>query len=106
MHVGVITNIILNILLFFKVKEGKRYLITCLVLFIYLVLIGGSPSIVRAFLFFILIAVNRLYYFHVDNINIFILTLVITLIINPYYIYDVGFQYSFLISFSLIISSV
>ncbi len=105
MHVGLLTSIILHIFSFFKVSENRRYFLTCLCLFFYLLLVGCSPSIVRAFLFFLLLTVNRIYYFHIDPKNIFFLTLAITLCINPYFIYDVGFQYSFLISFALISSS-
>ena len=45
---------------------------------------------------------NKIYYYYIKPLNLFILTLVISLIINPNYIYDVGFQYSYLISLSLI----
>lgn len=104
MHVGVVTSIILKILSLLKIKENKRYFITCLGLAFYLGIIGGSPSIVRAFFFFLFSTINKIYYFYVDNKHVFILTLGITLLINPYYLYDVGFQYSFLISYALIIS--
>ncbi len=105
MHVGIITSLILNILNAFKIREEKRYLIVSIFLFIYLFLVGSSASIMRAFLFFVLISINKIYYFYIDNIYLFILTFSITLLINPFYIYDVGFQYSFLISFTLILSS-
>lgn len=105
MHVSFITSFILLLLKKIKVKEEKRYLIAIIFLFIYLMVIGNSPSIVRAFLFFLLLSINKIYYFYIDVINIFILTLSITLLINPFYIYDLGFLYSFIISLSLILSS-
>ena len=89
MHVGFITSIILFFLKEIKVSENKRYFITSIILFIYLLLIGGSPSIIRAFLFFILLSINKIYYFYIESINIFILTLSITLLINPFFIYDI-----------------
>ena len=40
---------------------------------------------------------------YIKNTNIFILTVFISLLINPFFIYEVSFQYSFLISFSLLL---
>ena len=105
MHVGFITSFILKILEKMKVEEKKRYYITILFLLFYALLIGSSPSIIRAFLFFTLLSINKIYYFYVDSISIFILTLSLALLINPFFIYDIGFVYSFLISFALIIGS-
>ena len=105
MHIGVLTSIVLKILLFLQVKENKRYFIVSLFLICYLFLVGLSPSVIRAVFFFLLLSINRIYYLHITSKNIFLLTLAVTLLINPYFIYDVGFQYSFLISFALIISS-
>ena len=105
MHVGFITSVVMKILQLFKVRENKRYFITITLLFIYLLLIGSSPSIIRAFLFFTLLSINKIYYLNIDILNIFILTFSVVLLYNPFYIFDIGFQYSFLISFSLIICS-
>lgn len=105
MHVSLLTSILLKIFSFFKIGENRRYFFTCLFLLLYLLLVGTSPSILRAFFFFLLLTINKIYYFHIDTKNIFWVTLAITLFIDPYFIYDIGFQYSFLISFTLIISS-
>lgn len=103
MHVGILSSIILKSLKRVRVHEEKRYLITCFLLFIYLLLTGCTSSVTRAFLFFLLFTMNKVYYLQIESIFIFILTLVITLLFNPYFIYDIGFQYSFLISFTLIV---
>ena len=101
MHISLISSILLKILK--KVtNENRSYFITCLILIIYLFLVGITPSILRGVLFFILFSINKIYYFYIKQTNIFILTTSITLLINPFFIFDVAFQYSFLISFSLI----
>lgn len=105
MHVGVLSSIILKLLKKLKIREEKRYIITSLLLFLYTILVGCVPSILRASLFFFYLAVNKIYYLHIETINVFILTLITTIIIDPFYIYDIGFQYSFLISLTLILSS-
>lgn len=104
MHIGLITSLLMKIFLHLKIRETKRYFLTCIILLFYVLLVGGSPSIIRAFIFFVLLSINKIYYFHIETVNILILTLSIVLLLNPFFIYDTGFQYSFLISFTLIIS--
>jgi len=68
-------------------------------------LTGSPPAILRAVIFFFLSSINKYNYFYVTNLNLFILTLCITLLINPYYVYDLGFLYSYIISMALIMCS-
>lgn len=105
MHISLLSSIIIKILRKMKLSEIKSYCITSTVLLFYLLLVGLSPSILRGVLFFILFSLNKLYYFYVSKLNIFILTLSITLLINPFFIFDLGFIYSFIISLSLLINS-
>ena len=102
-QVTVLAEVILKLLLMLKIKEKKRYIITNSFIIIYMLLTGSPPAILRAVIFFFLSSINKYNYFYITNMNLFILTLAITLIINPYYIYDLGFLYSYLISFGLIL---
>ena len=104
-QVTVLAEVILKLLLMLRIKEKKRYIITNSFIIIYMLLTGSPPAILRAVIFFFLSSINKYNYFYVTNMNLFILTLVITLIINPFYIYDLGFLYSYLISFGLILFS-
>lgn len=105
MHITLLSSILLNLLKKLKVKEEKRYLFTSIFLIFYLSLIGLSPSALRGVLFFILFSINKVYYFYIKPQNIFIVVLSLTLLIDPFYIYDIGFQYSFTISLTLILMS-
>ena len=105
MHITLLSGIILKILKKLKVTENKRYFITILFLLLYLLIADKSPSIIRGVLFFILFSINNIYYFYIKPYNLFIIALSISLLINPFYIYDIGFQYSFLISLSLLLTS-
>ena len=102
MHITLLSSIIDKLLKKIKMQEEKRYIIITIVLLIYLFLVGLSPSILRGVLFYILFKLNNIKYFYINPINLFFLTVSISLLINPYYIYDVGYQYSYLISFSLL----
>ena len=103
MHISLLSGIILKVLR--KLNENKRYLITGILLFIYLLLVGFSPSILRGVLFFYIFNINKIYYFYINKINLYIVVLSITLLINPFYIFDIGFLYSFSISLILLIKS-
>ena len=102
MHITLLVSIIEKILLKLKVKENNRFKIIMFILIFYLLLVGLSPSILRGVLFYFLFKLNNIYYFYIKPVNLFLLTVSFSLLVNPYYIYDVGFLYSYLISLSLI----
>ena len=103
MHISLLVLIINKLLK--KINEYKRFKITSIILFIYLLLVGFSPSILRGVLFYFLFGINDIYYFYIKKINLFILIISIALLINPRYVYDVGFLYSYSISLSLLVFS-
>lgn len=103
MHISLLSMIFLKGLKQIGIKEEKRTLLTGLLLLFYLFLTGLSPSVLRAVLFFLFFSINRIYYFYIEKENIFLLVLSLSLLINPYYIYEIGFLYSYSISFSLLL---
>jgi len=62
-----------------------------------------TASIVRSGIFFILITLNKIFNKNINIKDILYLTLIFSLIYNPYLIYSVGYQFSFIISLYLII---
>lgn len=105
MHISLLASIINNLLSRLKYSERLIFNVTTMILLLYLFIVGFSPSILRGVLFYILFSINKIYYFFIKPQNLFLLILSLSLLISPYYIYDIGFQYSYLISFSLISSS-
>ncbi len=103
MHISLLSSLILKLLKKLKLKDNFCYCFVSVILCFYLLLVGFSPSVLRAVLFFILFSINKIYYFYIKPSQIFIMVLTISLIINPNYIYDIGFLYSFSISLSLIL---
>ena len=100
MHISLVTFILLKLL------EGKneviKYLITFIFLMFYLFLTNYTISMVRACFQFILIFINKLFKLNIDNSNIVIFLFSFLIILNPYIIYNIGFLFSFSISFTLI----
>ena len=102
MHITLLSTIIEKLLLKLKIKEVERFKIISIILLIYLLLVGLSPSILRGVLFYIIFKINNIFYFYIKPVNLFLFIISISLLINPNYIFDIGFQYSYLISLSLI----
>ena len=89
----------------FKFNDYLYLLIMSILVFVYIILTNYSVSIIRCGLAFILTYINKRYNLNIKYKNIIIFITSISLLYNPYYIYNLGFQYSYLISFVLVIYS-
>ena len=105
MHISLLASLISKILKKLKISEKSIFFITASLLLIYLSITNISSSIIRGVLFYILFSINKIYYFYIKPTNLFIVAISITILINPNYLYDIAFYYSFSISLSLIIES-
>ncbi len=99
LHVGIIYSIIAMVLKFLdrnsKTKIAKSIIIVC-VIWLYAVLTGLSPSVLRAAMMFTMVAVGK-NLMRVTNIyNILAGSAFVLLLYNPYYLMEVGFQLSYL----------
>lgn len=101
MHVGVFVTILRKIL-FFLSKKNQNKFISCILLF-YAFVTGFTASILRVVVFFILNNINKDHDFKLSRMKVLILSMYILLFINPFFITDVGFLYSFICSFTMII---
>lgn len=104
MHIGLLSAIILKLLKKMRINEEKSYFLVILLLGGYGFLVGFPASILRAFLLFSLITINKIYRLQIPTINLLILAVVIAIIINPFIIYDIGFLYSVSTSAGLILA--
>ena len=103
LHVSMFSSILL--LLFKKIKcnEKVSYLITSIFLILFSFIASFTPSILRATIFFILSALNNIYYLYIKPKHLLYLTFIILIFINPFYIYDTGFILSFTITFFILL---
>ena len=99
MHVGILLTI-LNFCLK-KAKENMRFTIISIVLLIFAFLTSFVPSILRVSLFFILNKINKEFNLRYKSIEILLITAYILVLFNPFIVYDLGFIYSFVISFGI-----
>ena len=88
-----------------KINEHIGEIIIVLFLFFYMFLVGFTPSVLRGGLLYIFLLLNRKSNLKLNTINALYLLFLFLIIINPFYIYNLGFIYSFLTSFGLILFS-
>jgi len=94
-HIGIIALFSLVFLKFLHVSSRKRYIITGLLLILFLILSGFKVSAERAVLMAILIFIARILYLEINIFNIISLCGLIILIRNPSQFLDAGFILTF-----------
>jgi len=103
LHVAVFVGGCMWLLRLFGLTRERILVITMVIVPFYVALTGGSPSAVRAGIMAMigLYAARRGLW--KDALNIISLAAVAMLIWNPYFLYDVSFQLSFLVTVGLIV---
>lgn len=98
----IIEDCLSRILKKLNLKEKNNFKIVIICLLFYLSILNMTASILRGILFFILFSLNRYWNLALAKKTLITIAITITLLINPYYIYEVGFWYSYIISIGLI----
>ena len=104
LHVGIITLIIFALFTLLRVGKNWALIATAIVLTAYLFIIGFKSSLFRAYLFFIAVIIANLAERKVDYLNVWGFAGLASLIYNPLWILNVGFQFSYLATLGIILS--
>ena len=104
MHINFFVSIIYLYLNKITYNKRIKYLITNIFIITYLILFPSS-SLLRSAVMSILYSINYLLKLKIKKIDILFLTLGVSLLINPFIIYDLGYIYSYTITFFLVLSS-
>ena len=104
MHINFFVSIIYLYLNKITYNKRIKYLITNIFIITYLILFPSS-SLLRSAVMSILYSINYLLKLKIKKIDILLLTLGVSLLINSFIIYDLGYIYSYTITFFLVLSS-
>ena len=104
MHINFFVSIIYLYLNKITYNKRIKYLITNIFIITYLILFPSS-SLLRSAVMSILYSINYLLKLKIKKIDILLLTLGVSLLINPFIIYGLGYIYSYTITFFLVLSS-
>lgn len=103
-HIIIFVTIITSILSKLKVKENSQYIIITIFLVFYLIITSFSASIFRAALMYLGGVLSKKFKLGFSSLDVGSIVFVGLIIYNPYYIYNVGFVLSFIVSFLIILT--
>lgn len=102
MNITLFASVLLFVLK--KITKNKKiiYIIISLFLLFYTFITSYSPPVLRGVYLFILLYLNTYLKTRLSTFKLLSAAFILMLIYNPFYIYNVGFLFSFIISFYLI----
>lgn len=105
LHVGIIFLVISKFTQFIPFLRGQKklkYSILIILLLSYAFITGLSPSVLRASFMLIIYCVGKMFSREANPINTLAIAGTVILMLNPFYLFQIGFQLSFLSAFSLV----
>lgn len=105
LHIGLLVMIIKKLCMKIKLKEKAITIITVTLLSLYLILTSFAPSICRSALMYFLYIINKNLKLGLSSLDIISIIFIGLIIINPYYMYSLGFCLSFMVATLIIIIS-
>jgi len=103
LHVGLIVLILYQLLLTLSLKRIPRTILIMVFLIFYCYMTGGSPSVIRSSLMTAMLLMAPVFHRKYQALNAVAATAVILLLVNPFYLRDIGFQFSFAAVFGILI---
>lgn len=105
LHVSLLTGMIFFMGIRIGVTRERMFLLLFLFIPVYIFLAGAAPSVIRAgFMTMIGIVLFRFPH-RLNSLDAISIACLIMLLIQPYYLFQIGFQLSFIVSSSLILSA-
>jgi competence protein ComEC len=98
LHIGLILQILMEVTKFFSkfISRKKAVLSILILLWIYSILTGFSPSVIRSIFMFTILVLAQFFGKEQNNINSLFFSAFVLLLFQPMYLFDIGFQLSYL----------
>lgn len=96
LHVNLVFLVLILALIF--VPFRYRYLASSLIVLLIVISTGANVPAMRAFFMILIWSIMHSYLLKISNVNLILTSGIILITFNPFYIYDVGFLYSFIIT--------
>lgn len=103
MNVGIIMGFMVFIFSRLGINRKINIILSLSIVWLYSLLIGFPPSIMRASIMFTILFISQLIHEPYDSINSIMVSIVICLFINPFWLFDIGFQLSYIATLSIVI---
>ena len=105
LHIALLSYLFYETLLRCHIRKEIAYAALIVILPLYAILAGGAPSVWRAVMIVLLIALCKIVKITWPIADILSISGIIYLLLSPYVLFEVGFQLSYLATFSIIYSS-
>jgi competence protein ComEC len=105
LHIGIIAGFINYLLSRIGIKRKLNFVITISIIYLYVALIGFPASAVRACIMFTILYFSQIVHEPYDTINTISFSMFICLLINPFWLFNIGFQLSYMAVISLFLYS-
>jgi len=102
LHLGIVAFIMLLTLKIIKIPRKPRYILTMLLLIIYSILTGANTPVIRATIMAIMLLFSYFIEREVNIYNSLSLAALIILAVNPWQLFEISFQLSFLSVVSIV----
>lgn len=102
LHIGLISVVIIFTLSFVGINKKISILIALLAIWIYGFIIGMPASVLRANISISLLLISHILAKPYDSINTLSFALLVLLLINPFWCFNLGFQLSFIATFFIL----
>ncbi len=105
LHVGMISLLILTVLSVLNLPRKSIFVLSTILLGVYIILSGARPSVVRAGIMYIIVLGSHLFEREVRQIDTLSLAALVLLLLNPMNLFDIGFQMSFVCVAGIVVLS-
>jgi competence protein ComEC len=98
LHIGLILQIMMEVAKFFSrfISRKRAVLSILILLWIYSILTGFSPSVIRSIFMFTILVLAQFFGKEQNNINSLFFSAFVLLLFQPMFLFDIGFQLSYL----------
>lgn len=104
LHLVIVFNILWIILSILRIQDGRKSLAIILSLFVYSILTGFNSPVARSFVMLAIYLFADIILKRPDSLSSISLAAILMLLINPFDLFEISFQLSFLAVLSIIIS--
>ncbi len=102
LHMTVLAGAIMGLLRFLKVRRGVAFVITLLLLWLFMLMVGLGYSVIRAAVMLLFVLAGQMMRVRADARTSLATALLLIVVQNPYAVQDVGFLLSFAATLGLI----
>ena len=99
-HINLLTGLILFL---FKKYKIVKYLLIFLFLLFYLFITNFTAPVLRALVFFSFVVINKVFKLEISSLKLLIFSASSILLVAPFFVYNIGFLFTFIVTAFLII---